>query len=406
MKSKNPTRINLWSRELDDLREKGLYRVMPSIAGPPGRKLLVDGREVLNFSGNNYLGLATHPAVVQAVSRYTQLYGAGSTASRLIAGNTEAHRELESEIAKWKDTESALLFGSGYQANLGIISSLMGSEDLVISDELNHASIIDGCRLSKADVKICCHLDLNQLEDLLRLKGYRRKLLVIESIFSMDGDQAPLAEIGELCTRWGALFMVDEAHATGLFGPQGQGLAAEQSVIPDIQMGTLSKAAGTSGAYVAGSRELIELLVNRARSLLYSTAAPPGVIGGALAALNIIASEEGSMRRKMLKRNVKVFQELLISRLNYPYGGSHIVPILIGDSSRTMKVSRECLEQGIFAQGIRYPTVPESRARLRLTLMSDHLLEDLEKATSVLRDVLAMTAVPDPKRQNIKQAGS
>ena len=379
---------------------------MPSIAGPPGRKIFVDGREAINFSSNNYLGLAAHPEVIQGMVRYTQLYGAGSTASRLIAGNTEAHRELESAVARWKGTEAAVLFGSGYQANVGILSSLVESADLVISDELNHASIIDGCRLSRARVEIYPHLDMNRLEDLLRLGGFRRKLVVTESVFSMDGDQAPLNEIAGLCTRWGALLMVDEAHASGLFGPQGQGLAAEHDVVPEIQMGTLSKAIGASGAYVAGTKALIDLLINKARSLVYSTAPPPGVMGAALAALRIITSEEGSARRGFLRKNVKNFQDLLSSRLNSYFRGSHIVPVLIGDSGRTMTVGNECLDRGVFVQGIRFPTVPEGTARLRFTLMSDHLEEDLERAVAVLQDVLGMAGLPEQAHSDRAQARS
>ncbi len=390
-------KISPWAEELERLRQKNLFRVMPSITGMPGRVVRVDDREVLNFSSNNYLGLAAHPAVIQEMGRYTELYGAGSTASRLIAGNTEAHRELEAFIADWKGTEAAVLFGSGYQANLGILSSLVDSSDLVISDRLNHASIIDGCRLSKARVEIYSHLDLNGLEDLLRLKGFRRKLVVTESLFSMDGDQAPLQDIESLCTRWKAIFMVDEAHASGIFGLQGRGLADEQGVAPEIQMGTLSKAIGAHGAYVAGDRTLVKILVNKARSLLYSTAAPPGVIGGALAALKIIASKEGDVRRAALLTNVTRFRQLLTSQLDYALAGSHIVPILIGDSGRTMEVSRACLESGVFAQGIRFPTVPEGTARLRFTLMSEHTEEDLQTAVSVLARVLDIAE----KRTNV-----
>jgi 8-amino-7-oxononanoate synthase len=383
-------RNSFWTDELDRLREKNLFRVMPSIAGMPGRLVRVNDCEVLNFSSNNYLGLASHPEVIRAMVRYTEQYGAGSTASRLISGNTAAHRELEAFIAVWKGTEAAVLFGSGYQANLGILSSLVDSADLVISDRLNHASIIDGCRLSKARVEIYSHLDLNGLEDLLRLKGFRRKLVVTESVFSMDGDKAPLQDIGSLCKRWGAIFMVDEAHASGLFGPQGRGVAEEQGVTPEIQMGTLSKAIGSSGAYVAGSRSLIELLVNKARSLLYSTASPPGVVGASIAALKIIMSEEGVMRRGALHKNVHRFQELLNSQLNYSISESHIVPILIGDSGRTMEVSRTCLESGVFAQGIRFPTVPEGTARIRFALMSEHTDQDLQTAVSVLGKALGV----------------
>jgi len=406
MKNKNAAQISPWAKELNDIKTRGLFRVMPSVSGHSGREIIVDGRKVLNFSGNNYLGLAAHPEVIQGMVHYTQLYGAGSTASRLIAGNTEAHRELESAIANWKGTEAAVIFGSGYQANVGILSSVVESTDLVISDELNHASIIDGCRLSRARVEIYPHLDMNSLEDLLRLGGFRRKLVVTESVFSMDGDQAPLNEMTGLCIRWGALLMVDEAHASGLFGPRGQGLAAEHNVVPEIQMGTMSKAIGASGAYVAGTKALIDLLINKARSLVYSTAPPPGVVGAALAALRIITSEEGAARREFLRKTVKNFQDMLSLRLNYSYAGSHIVPVLIGDSGQTMTVSNECLERGIFVQGIRFPTVPEGAARLRFTLMSDHLAEDLERAVSVLQDVLGMTGLLEQAHSEKAQARS
>ncbi len=386
--NKNPTQITSWSKELNQLKANALFRAMPCIDGPPGRKISVNGRKVLNFSSNNYLGLAGHPKLIKAVEDYTRLYGAGSTASRLIAGNTEAHRELESALAIWKGAESALVFGSGYQANIGILSSIPDETDLIISDELNHASIIDGCRLSKANLRIYPHLDMDHLEDLLRVGSFRRKLVVTESVFSMDGDLAPLKEISDLCAHWGATLIVDEAHASGIYGPQGQGLAAEIGVFPDIQMGTMSKAMGTYGAYVTGTKELINLLINKARSLVYSTAPPPGTMGAALAALKIISSEEGSARRQLLRKNVDNFQNMLNLRLSGSHGANHIVPILIGDSESTMRASDACLKEGIFAQGIRFPSVPEGTARLRFTLMSDHLEEDLEKAVSVLENVI------------------
>jgi len=364
---------------------------MPVVEGLPGRTVTVNGMTALNFSGNNYLGLAGHPEVIQATVEWVERYGAGSTASRLIVGNTAAHRELESFIAAWKGTEAALAFGSGYQANVGALSSLMCGDDLIISDRLNHASIIDGCRLSHARVEVYPHLDPDGLEQLLKLTGYRRKLVVTESIFSMDGDRAPLKEIEALCKRWGALLMVDEAHATGVLGSRGQGLASELGVVPDIQMGTLGKAVGAAGAYVAGSRSLIDLLVNRARSLIYTTAAPPAVIGSALAALKIIASAEGEARRARLKRNIQLFRELSDPAWRPASDPSHIVPVCIGESSATMQASAYCLESGVFAHGIRFPTVPEGTARLRFTLMSDHTEEDVRTAISVVKQ--AMEAV-------------
>jgi 8-amino-7-oxononanoate synthase len=384
-----------WTAELEELRRAELYRVMPSVEQIPGRTIAVNGRTAINFSSNNYLGLAGHPVVTQAFVDCVKRYGAGSTASRLIAGNTEPHRALESFIAGWKGTEAALVFGSGYQTNVGILSSLAGAGDLIISDELNHASIIDGCRLSKARVMIYRHLDLSGLESILRLSGFRRRLVVTESIFSMDGDCAPLKEIDYICRRWGALLMVDEAHATGVRGPQGQGLAAEQGVTPEIQMGTLGKAAGTSGAYVAGSRALIDLLTNKCRSLIYTTASPPGTAGAALAALRIIVSAEGDRRRFQLKENTLKFYREVNPWPGGPSRPSHIVPVRIGDSRETVRVSEACLEQGIFAHGIRFPTVPEGTARLRFTLMSDHTEEDIIKAASVLENAMNMADSPE-----------
>lgn len=382
-----------WNEEIEDLRQRGLFRIMPKMEGMPGRTGIVNGKHVLNFSSNNYLGLAGHPEVIQATVESVQRYGAGATASRLIAGNCEAHRELEDFIAQWKGTEAALMFGSGYQANLGLLSSLTDAADLIVSDQLNHASIIDGCRLSRAQVKIYPHLDLNRAEEALKSNGFRRKLLVTESVFSMDGDHAPLKELQDLCTQYGALLMVDEAHAAGVHGSRGQGLAEEAGIIPDMQMGTLGKAAGTSGAYVAGRRDLIDLLINKARSFIYTTALPPSVVGGASAALRIIASEEGNTRRARLRENVATFHSLLSARIRHLPDPSHIVPVLIGQSQRTMKVSAECLERGVFAHGIRYPTVPEGTARLRFTLMSDHTDVDLRCAARVLQE--AMDAIPE-----------
>jgi 7-keto-8-aminopelargonate synthetase-like enzyme len=243
------------------------------------------------------------------------------------------------------------------------------------------------------------HLDLSGLESILRLSGFRRKLVVTESIFSMDGDCAPLKEIDYVCRRWGALLMVDEAHATGVRGPQGQGLAAELGVIPEIQMGTLGKAAGTGGAYVAGSRALVELLTNKCRSLIYTTAAPPGIVGAALAALKIIASPEGDRRRSLLMENTLKFHRSVNYGPGGPSGPSHIVPVRIGDSRKTLRVSEACLEQGIFAHGIRFPTVPEGTARLRFTLMSDHTEEDIIMAAWVLENAMNMA---DPRERTGK----
>jgi 8-amino-7-oxononanoate synthase len=385
-----------WTSDIKDLQQKNLYRMMPHVSGIPGRIIHINGREALNFSSNNYLGLAGHPKIIEATIKSVCAFGAGSTASRLIAGNTEIHRELEHFIAEWKGAEAAILFGSGYQANVGVISGLMERDDLIVSDELNHASIIDGCRLAKSRVIVYPHFDLNRMEDALRLSGFRRKLVITESVFSMDGDKAPLQEIDSLCRKWGASLMVDEAHASGVFGLHGQGLASELGVHPEIQMGTLGKAAGTSGAYVAGSRSLIDLIVNRARSLIYTTAAPPATIGAALEALKIVVSPEGDERRARLARNSEVFNDLLYQDFSIDTPPSHIVPVMIGDSGQTMNVSTACMDGGIFAHGIRFPTVPEGTARLRFTLMSDHTRADLKKAVHILKAAIENSR-SDPK---------
>ncbi len=382
------TGTSFWDEELDELRQKDLFRSMPKIRGFPGRLIMVDGRGALNFSANNYLDLAGHPAVIEACIEYLGRYGVGSTASRLIAGNNSPFEEIESFMARWKGTEAAIFFGSGYQANIGVITALTGENDLVASDALNHASIVDGCRLSRARTCVYPHKDLDRLEEILREPGFRRKIVVTESIFSMDGDRAPLKAIQGLCRRYGAALMVDEAHATGVRGSHGQGLAAEQGVVPEIQMGTLSKAAGTYGAYVAGSRQLIEMLTNRARSLIYTTGMPPAIAGAALAALRIVASDQGVARRRGLQHNVAFFADLLLTRMGRRVDPSHIVPFIIGDSRRTIEVSAACLNEGIFVHGIRYPTVPEGSARLRFTLMSAHTEEDLTRAVDVLERVL------------------
>jgi len=371
-------------QEIKALHDKGLHRRMPKVSGIPSRIINIDSRCVLNFSSNNYLGLAGHHQILETFCQAAQTYGTGSTASRLIAGNCPSHRRLEEFIANWKKTEAALVFGSGYQANIGILTTLTGKDDLIISDELNHASIIDGCRLSKARISVYRHRDLNSASDALKKQGFRRKLLVTESIFSMDGDRAPLKELSNLCQDHDAFMVVDEAHATGIYGPSGEGLCSELGVTPDVQMGTLGKAMGVSGAYVAGSRSLIDLLVNRARSFIFTTAHSPAVSAAALEALKIIVSSEGDLRRSLLKTNVKLMDEMLRKVLPSGESPCHIQPIHVGPSDITMKMSEACLSKGLFVQGIRFPSVPEGSARLRLTIMSDHTTEDLEEASRII----------------------
>jgi 8-amino-7-oxononanoate synthase len=375
--------------ELEALKRQGLYRELRRVEGEQGPTLILNGREVLNFSSNNYLGLANHPALKKAAQEAIDRYGCGAVASRLISGNMALHEELEEKLARLKGTEAALVFNSGYQANIGIIPALAGEGDAIFSDELNHASIIDGCRLARAKTVVYPHCDPAALEDALKMSQTNaRKLIVTETLFSMDGDEAPLAEIVLLAERYGALVMVDEAHATGVAGPNGAGIAAKLGLgdrIP-IQMGTLGKALGGFGAYVAGSRALRELLINRCRSFIFTTALPPAVLAAAIAAIDLLYQQPE--RRLALWHNIRALREGL-RNLGFPLGSgeSQILPLVIGDAEKCMAFSGALLQKGVFAQGIRPPTVPEGTSRLRITLMATHTHEHLHRALKTFEEV-------------------
>jgi 8-amino-7-oxononanoate synthase len=375
--------------ELAALKNASLYRKLKSVAGDQGPVLTVDGREVLNFSSNNYLGLANHPKLAAAAKEAIDRYGCGSGASRLISGNMTLHEELERRLAQFKGTEAALIFNSGFQANTGILPTLAGEGDVIVSDSLNHASIIDGCRLSRAKTVVYSHCDLDQLEAALKhSEGSRRKLIVTESIFSMDGDEAPLAAIVELAERYGASVMVDEAHATGLFGACGSGVVAKLGLADRVlvQMGTLGKALGGFGAYVAGSAALRELLINRCRSFIFTTALPPAVMAMALAALDLVQNEPE--RRENLWNNCRSMTAGL-RELGYQISGSAspILPLIVGDAGKCMRLSEGLFELGVFAQGIRPPTVPQETSRLRITLMATHTAAHIERALEAFEQV-------------------
>ncbi|MDH3443655.1 MAG: 8-amino-7-oxononanoate synthase [Deltaproteobacteria bacterium] len=368
--------------ELRRLTEQGLYRKMRRVDGEQGPALILDGREVINFSSNNYLGIANHPALREAAKAAIDRYGCGSGASRLISGNMNLHEELEAKIAEFKGTEAALVFNSGFQANTGIIPALVGQEDVVFSDSLNHASIIDGCRLARAKVVVYSHRDVDQLEQGLKQAPSRdRKLIVTESLFSMDGDEAPLKEIAELAERYGAMVMVDEAHATGVYEPNGTGLVAKLGLGERVlvQMGTLGKALGGFGAYVAGSKALRELLINRSRSFVFTTALPPAVMAMGIAALELVMNEPE--RRRTLRDHCQRLRDGL-TNLGFALGNSEsqILPLLVGDAGACMNLSETLLSRGVFAQGIRPPTVPPGTSRLRITVMATHTPEQIEQA--------------------------
>lgn len=371
--------------ELQALKSTSLYRQLRHVAGHQGSTLMVDGREVLNFSSNNYLGLANHPALGKAAIDAIERYGCGSGASRLISGNMTLHEELEMKLARLKGTEAALVFNSGFQANTGIIPTLVGDGDVVFSDALNHASIIDGCRLSRAKIVVYRHCDVDQLEDGLKDAPRRsRKLIVTESLFSMDGDEAPLKQIVELSEKYGAMTMVDEAHATGVYEPDGAGLISRLGLHERVlvQMGTLGKALGGFGAYIAGSAALRELLINRCRSFIFTTSLPPAVMAMGIAAIELIRREPE--RRRALRNNCARVRDGL-TRLGYSLGESRsqILPLMIGDADECMRLSDRLLDRGIFAQGIRPPTVPPGTSRLRITLMATHTSEQIDRALDV-----------------------
>jgi 8-amino-7-oxononanoate synthase len=366
---------------LDGLRERGLYRRLRLVEGPQGPRVLLDGREVLLLCSNDYLGLAADERVREGAAEAARRWGAGAGAARLISGNMEPHRELEAALAGFKGYERALLFGSGYLANLGTIQALAGPGEVVFSDELNHASIIDGCRLARAETAVYRHNDVEHLERLLRESPGHPALIVTDGVFSMDGDVAPLAELLELARRYGARLMVDEAHATGAVGPGGRGTvaAAGLSGEVDVVMGTMGKALGSYGAYVCGSAETVEFLVNRARSFIFSTAPPPPVIGAARAALGVLEAEPERVGRLMT--NARALGDALAAE-GFATGPSttQIVPIEIGEAEPTMALCERLLERGVFAQGIRPPTVPEGSSRLRFTVMATHEPTELRRA--------------------------
>ncbi len=372
--------------ELASLEAIGRRRSLRTRVGSPGREVTLDGRSVLNFSSNNYLGLADDPALSAAAVAAIEEAGTGSGASRLILGNQDRHEALERALAQFQRCPRTLLFNSGYNANVGVLAALTDARDVVFSDALNHASIIDGCRLSRAQVTVYPHADTAALEQSLRASTGRRRYVVTDAVFSMDGDRAPLRELAALCRRYDAALVVDEAHAVGALGPDGRGVAAELGVEPDLLIGTFGKSFGSFGAYVCGHVEPIELLLNRARSFVFTTALPPAVVAASQAALETIRGERGSALRQQLTARIEQFRVGLesLDLLAAGAGQSAIFPILVGDEGDTMSCCAALLERGIYAQGIRPPTVARGTSRLRFTLMATHTADDVARALGEL----------------------
>jgi glycine C-acetyltransferase len=375
---------------LSELRDAGLHRRLRLIEGPQGPRVTLDGAEVLLLCSNNYLGLADHPRVRQAAADAAERFGAGAGASRLISGNMSIHERLERRLADFAGYEAALLFGSGYLANLGTVSALVGRGQVVFSDELNHASLIDGCRISRAERFVYRHRDLEHLAWGLRKAGGRGALIVTDSIFSMDGDVAPIAQLLELARRHDCLLLVDEAHAIGSLGPEGRGAVAEAGLSGevDIVVGTLGKTLGSYGAFVCASAQIVELLTNVARPFIFSTALPPPAVGAAIAALGILGTQPGMVEH--LRLNGATLREALAENgLDAGPSRTQIVPVVVGDAEESVALCERALEGHVFAQAIRPPTVPQGTSRLRLSVMANHRPNDLRAAARVIAGAAA-----------------
>lgn len=388
--------MNSFDRELDrrlaTLRDRGLYRELRRVDSAQSQRIEIGGRKLLNFSSNDYLGLANHPALKEAAIKAIERFGAGAGASRLISGSLAPHHELEEGLAHFKGTEAALTFSSGYATALGTICALLEKDDVIVLDKLVHACVVDAARLCGAKLRVFAHNDLNDLEDILKwAKSHNtdhtsRTLIVTESVFSMDGDRAPLHDIVALKEKYDAWLMVDEAHATGLYGEHRRGLAEELHVGKriEIQMGTLGKALGASGGYICGSRPLVDLLINRARSFIFSTAPVPAAAAAASAAVHFVQSQAGEERRTSLWQRVSQLTSLLVTRTPRPQ--SAIIPLLLGAETKALEFSTALRETGIFIPAIRYPTVARGSARLRVTLSASHTPVEITTLTTALKE--------------------
>lgn len=371
-------------KELAKIEKEGLYRTAQVVDSEQGSRVRIDEREYILLCSNNYLGLATHPEVKRASIEAVKKFGAGAGASRLISGTSSLHIKLEQRLAEFKGSASCILFTSGYMANVGTITSIVGREDLVVIDRLNHASIVDGCKASGATLRVFPHRDTASLERILkRSKKFKKKLIITDGVFSMDGDIAPLPEMIRLAREYKAILMVDDAHGTGILGKNGRGVIEHFNLEGvDVLVGTCSKALGSLGGFVVGSFPLVEFLRNKARSFIYSTALSPAAVGATLGALKVIQQEPS--RREKLWRNVSYLRKGLL-KLGFNLGKSEtqILPIIFGKEGEVMKVASYLFHKGILAPGIRPPTVPKGTSRIRLSVMATHTKEDLDYVLSV-----------------------
>lgn len=370
--------------EIEALKNKGLFRELSTIKSAQTPRIIKNGRELILLSSNNYLGLTTHPTVKKAAIDAIAEYGTGAGGARLTSGNIDLYNSLEEEIARFKGTEASIVFSTGYMANLGVITTLVNKNDLILSDKLNHASIIDGCRLSGAEVNVYPHRDAAGIEKLLQGSKHGKKLIVTDGIFSMDGDIAPLPEIAKIANEYDAMLMVDDAHATGVLGKHFGGTGDYFNVEVGINMGTLSKALASVGGYVAGSSELIDYLRNRARPFIYSTALPSSAVAAAKAAIEVVEKEKPAEK---LWHNVDIYKKGLAEMGFDIKSKTQIIPLIVGETEKTVKAAEELEKLGVFVQGIRPPTVAEGKGRIRTSLMATHSEEDIEVALNAIKMV-------------------
>jgi 8-amino-7-oxononanoate synthase len=384
------SRLNWLDDELARLRDADLDRHLQTFAGAQGPTLTISGREFVNFGANDYLALAGDPRLAAAAVVATEREGWGAGASPLVVGHASSHERLERELADFEGTEAALLFATGYAANVGVVTALVGRGDVVFSDELNHASIVDGCRLSRAEVRVYPHNDIDGLSEQFQdAKKFRRRLIVTDGLFSMDGDVAPLARLAELAKRHDAMLVVDEAHATGVFGSRGRGTCEAAGVEEevDVRVGTLSKGLGSIGGFVAGRRSLVEWLVNKARPYVFSTALPPAAAAASCAALDVVRTEP-ARRIELLQRAELLRATLQTQGWDVGPSVSQIIPLIVGDAARTMQLAAQLRERGFLVPPIRPPSVPVGAARLRLSLSYGHTAEQIARLTAALAELV------------------
>jgi len=387
--------------QMNELRQKGTHFALRVLEEPQMPECVFDGKRVINLASNNYLGLTTHPKLSEAAIAATKKYGAGSGAVRTVSGTMSIHMELEEKIARFKKTEACVVFQSGFAANAGTVSAILGKDDFIISDELNHASIIDGARLSRAKIKVFRHKDTAHAEELLKEIANEpgHKLIITDGVFSMDGDVGPLPALCDLAEKYGAIMMVDDAHASGVLGKNGRGTPDHFNVHGrvDVQVGTLSKAIGALGGYVCGSKDLIDFLYHRARPFLFSTSHPPSVAATCIAAFDVLEQEPELMDK--LWANTRFFKKEL-GLLGFNIGGSitpasetPITPIIVGEGRLAMEFSRELFNEGVFTPGIAFPTVAEGKARLRTIMTATHTHDQLTRALEILKKVGARMGI-------------